>query len=70
MNSKDARCCAESTLLSVSANGRERIGDHGHEQVDKPKVEDEHSEDEEKARDEILGINGLVHDRRPLKYNR
>ena len=50
----NSRSGTEGALVCILANGRKRVCDNRHEQVDKPEVEHDDAYDEEKARDEEL----------------
>ena len=52
--------------MRVFTNGRECVGDNGDKQVDEPEIQDDETDDEEKTRDEELGVHHSVHEWRPL----
>jgi len=63
---KDLRRGAECTFLCLRPDGRECVGDHSNEKVDKPEIEYDDACDEEEAGYEKLRVDHIVHDRSPL----
>ncbi len=61
-----ARGSTERARLRFRSNDKERVRDHGDEQVDKPKIEHDKTSDKKDARNEELCVDHVVHQRRPL----
>jgi hypothetical protein len=61
-----SRGSAERARSRLRSDSGERIRDHGDEQVNKPKIEHDKTNDEKEARYEELCVDHVVHQLRPL----
>ena len=61
-----SRSCTKSTLFRFRPDSSKRIRNYSHKKVDKPEIEHDDGDNEEKTRDEVFRVNHGIHQRRPL----